>query len=271
MDSPSFETIDWEFNTESGIGRITLDRQDRMNALSKQSYEEIKQALDRFDDIDYESLYVNDDGVAVRAVIFEGAGEKAFCTGTDVDSFHEVKPGVFDFTEMFNRVETFDPPTIAKIDGYALGGGFELALTCDFRIASSRSEFGFPEINLGIIPGDGGTQRLPELVGPSRTKELCMTGEHVEAENAATEGMIDYVYPVNELEDEVWSFAEKLANKPPLGVRAVKEVVNMSQEASLRVGRYYERRAGSTLTQTEDHQEGVQAFQDKRSPDWKGK
>jgi enoyl-CoA hydratase/carnithine racemase len=181
-----------------------------------------------------------------------------------------VKPGVFDFSEMYNELETFPAPTIAKIDGYCLGGGFELALACDFRIASEESEFGFPEIELGIIPGDGGTQRLPELVGPSRTKELCMTGEHIEAAQASEEGMIDYAYQASELDGEVTAFAERLADQPPLGVRAVKEVVNMSQETSLRVGRYYERRAGSTLTQTEDHEEGVRAFKEKRDPEWKG-
>ena len=271
MEALTFETIDWEFDEETGVGTVTLDRPDSMNALSKQMYEDISDALDAFEELDQESLYERDEGVATRAVVFEGAGEKAFCAGADVKDFEEVKPGVFDFTEMYNDLEAFPAPTIAKIDGYALGGGFELALTCDFRLASERSEVGLPEIQLGIMPGDGATQRLPELVGPSRTKELAMTADHVDAEQAAEEGMLDHIYPADKLDEEVAAFAEQIASQPPLAVRTIKDVVNMSQETSLRVGRYYERRAGSSLTQTADHEEGVEAFQEKREPEFEGK
>jgi len=271
MDPPSFETIEWEFDEVTDVGTITLDRPDKLNALSKRTHADIRAALDAFEELDRERLYEDDDGVAVRAVILEGAGDRAFCVGSDVDDFEEVKPGVFDFSEMYNELEAFPAPTIAKIDGYCLGGGFELALTCDFRLASDRSEFGFPEIELGIIPGDGGTQRLPELVGPSRTKELCMTGERVGAERAAEEGMIDYVHPAADLDAEVAAFADRIAGQPPLAVRTVKDVVNVSQETNLRVGRYYERRAGSSLTRTEDHREGLDAFAEDRDPEWQGK
>jgi enoyl-CoA hydratase/carnithine racemase len=271
MEPPTFETIEWAFDDETGIGTITLDRPDTLNALSKQSHADITAALDAFEELDRQRLYEDDDGVAVRVVVLEGAGDRAFCVGSDIDDFEQVKPGVFDFSEMYNDLEAFPAPTVAKIDGYCLGGGFELALACDFRLASDDSEFGFPEIELGIIPGDGGTQRLPELVGPSRTKELCITGERVPAPQASEEGLVDYVYPAADLDDETASFAERIAGQPPLAARAVKEVVNMSQETSLRVGRYYERRAGESLTQTADHEEGVRAFNEKREPEWQGK
>lgn len=270
METRSMDTVDWAFDEETGVGTLTLNRPDSLNALSKQSHADITAALDAFESLDEESL-ADDRGVAVRAVVFEGAGDRAFCVGSDIDDFHAVRPGVFDFTTMYNDVEAFPAPTVAKIDGYCLGGGFELALACDFRIASERSSFGFPEIDLGIIPGDGGTQRLPPLVGPSRTKELCMTAERVDAADAEAEGMIDYVHQQDELDDAVAAFADRLREHPPLAVRTVKDVVNTSLETGLRVGRYYERRAGSALTQTRDHEEGVAAFEEDREPEWKGK
>lgn len=270
MDNPNYETIEWAFDDTSGIGTLTLDRPDSLNALAQQSHEEISDALDRFEALDRESL-ADSAGIEVRAIVLEGAGDQAFCVGSDIENFQEVHPGVFDFTEMYNDLEAFPAPTIAKIDGYCLGGGFELALASDFRIASERSTFGFPEIDLGIIPGDGGTQRLPPLVGPSRTKELCMTGERLDGLQAEAEGIIDYVHPAEQLDQAVSDFTERLRAKPPLAVRAVKDVVNMSLETDMRVGRYYERRAGSQLTQTRDHEEGVRAFEEDREPDWEGK
>lgn len=270
METYSFETVEWAFDPSTGVGTLTLDRPDSLNALSKQSHADITAALDRFEELDEEAL-VDDEGVVVRSVVLEAAGDRAFCVGSDVDDFEDVRPGVFDFTTMYNDLEAFPAPTVAKIDGYCLGGGFELALACDFRIASEQSSFGFPEIDLGIIPGDGGTQRLPPLVGPSRTKELCMTAERVDAEQAETEGMIDYVHPREDLDEAVRNFTDRLAEHPPLAVRTVKDVVNTSLETGLRVGRYYERRAGSALTQTRDHQEGVEAFEEDRDPEWKGK
>jgi enoyl-CoA hydratase/carnithine racemase len=267
----NFETIDWRFDEETGIGRIVLDRPDKLNALSKQCSDEIIAGLEAFEERDQEGLYEEETGVKTRIVVLEGAGEDAFCVGSDVDEFHDVKPGVFNFNPMFTRVEEFPAPVVAKVDGYCLGGGLELALTCDFRIASAASEFGFPEIQLGIMPGDGGTQRLPEIVGPSRTKELAMTAEHIGAEEALEDGIVDYVYDRDALEEEVMAFAETIAEQPPLAVRAIKDAVNVSQETNLRVGRYYERRAGNWLTATEDHEEGVNAFEEKREPEWSGK
>ncbi|WP_238709565.1 enoyl-CoA hydratase/isomerase family protein [Natronorubrum halophilum] len=270
MSSKTFETIDWSFDEQTGIGRIVLDRPDKLNALSKQCCDEIIAGLQRFEHLDEEGLYEEDNGVKTRIVILEGAGEDAFCVGSDVDEFHDVKPGVFNFNPMFTHVEQFPAPIIAKIDGYCLGGGLELALSCDFRVASEESEFGFPEIQLGIMPGDGGTQRLPEIVGPSRTKELAMTAEHIDADDALEDGIVDYVHSRADLESEVFDFAGRIAEQPPLAVRAIKDSVNISQETNLRVGRYYERRAGNWLTATEDHEEGVQAFEEKRDPNWAG-
>lgn len=160
---------------------------------------------------------------------------------------------------------------IAKIDGYALGGRLELALACDFRIASGGSTVGQPEIDLGLIPGGGGTQRFPDIVGPSRAKDLCITGAHVHAPTAAAEGIVDSVYPADELDDQVASFADTIAAKPPLAVRAVKDVINTRMNTPLDEGRKDERRAFFMLRSTADHHEGVSAFAEDRDPVFEGK
>jgi enoyl-CoA hydratase/carnithine racemase len=271
MATTEFETIDWTFDDETGVGRITLNRPEKLNALSNQLYDEVIAGLEAFEELDDESLYEAEEGVAVRAVVFDAAGEKAFSVGADIENFEANRPGVFVLDEMFDVVDAFPAPTIAKVDGYCLGGGFELALACDFRLASEDSEFGSPEVNLGLIPGGGATQRLAMIAGPSRAKELCMTGERIDADAALDDGLVDYTHPGDELDEAVDAFTNRLANQPPLAVRTVKDVVNMSRNASLRVGRYYERRAGSPLLETEDHEEGVRAFQARRGTEWRGK
>lgn len=265
MQTRNFETINWSYDEETQIGRVTLNRPDSLNALSEQLKDDIAAGFAAFEEIDAENP-----GVTVRAVIVEGAGDKAFSAGADITEFDQQNPGVFDPSDAWEACEEFGAPVIAKIDGVAFGGGLELALACDFRFASKRSEIGLTEANIGVIPGGGGTQRLAELVGPSRTKELCMTGEHVPAEEAEEDGIVNYVYPAEQLDKEVKEFAESLAEQPPLAIRAVKDVVNMSQEMGLEEGRMYENRACMTLFNTEDQKEGAQAFQEKREPEWTG-
>jgi enoyl-CoA hydratase/carnithine racemase len=266
MSERSFETIQWSYDEETSIGNIVLDRPEAMNALSTQLKDDIVAGFEAFEELDEAA-----EGVEVRVVVVEGAGDKAFCAGADINEFKQVTPGVFAQSAALDVCERYDAPVIAKIDGYCLGGGLELAMSCDFRIASERSSVGQPEVDLGIIPGGGGTQRLATLVGPSRAKELCMTGERLEATQAAAEGILDYVHPTEELDDATDEFARAIAEKPPLSVRAVKDVINVSQQVGLREGRMYEKRAVDSLRHTADHAESVDAFTEKREPEWTGK
>ena len=270
MSDRRFETIQWSFDEDAGIGSIVLNRPDSLNALSTQLRTDFIASLEAFSEVD-ENARTGGKGATVRAIVVEGAGERAFCAGADINEFKDVNPGVFDPGREFEVAEVFPAPVIAKIDGYCLGGGMELALSCDFRIASERSMLGQAEIDLGIIPGGGGTQRLAELVGPSRAKELCMTGEHLTATEAETDGIINYVHPHEKLDDAVATFVERLTSKPPLAVRAVKDVINIYQETGLREGRRYERRVIDTLRETKDHAEGRRAFTEERDPEWLGR
>lgn len=261
-----YQTIEWSYDEETGVGRIILDRPDAMNALSTQLREDVIAGIEAFEAIDEEAA-----GVAVRMVVLEGAGDTAFCAGADIEEFDAAQPGVFDPSDLYSTVAAYGAPIIAQIDGYCLGGGLELALACDFRYASERSELGQPEIDLGIIPGGGGTQRLPRIVGTSRAKELCMTGSHLQASEAAAEGIVDAVHPQEELDAAVSEFVETVCEKPPLAVRAVKDTVEMSQRTGLREGLRYEHRAFRMLQGTADHEEGVAAFSEKRAPEFEGR
>lgn len=261
-----FDTIRWSFNDETGIGRIVLDRPDALNSLSTRLKQEIVSGFERFKDLDNDA-----EGIAVRVVMVEGAGDKAFCAGADVTEFGSSNPGVFQMIEALEICEQYGAPVVAKIDGYCFGGGLELALSCDFRIASERSILGQTESDFGSMPGGGGTQRLAQMVGPSRAKELIMMGRRIEASQAETEGIVDYVYPAADLEQEALAFATELADRPPLAVRAIKDVVNHSQETGLTEGRKYEHRATGTLRFTDDFEEGATAFAEDREPEWQGK
>lgn len=269
MAPDSFDTIRWSFDDASGIGTIVLDRPDSLNALSAQLREEFVEGLQAFAERDGDAR-TGGEGVSVRAVVVEGAGD-AFSAGADIDEFDEINPGVFEIGQAYEAAESFPAPVVAKIDGYCLGGGLELALSCDFRFASRRSTFGQPEIDLGIIPGGGGTQRLAAAVGTTRAKELCITGEQISAETAEHDGIVDYVYPAADLDDEVDAFTSDVASKPPLAVRAVKDVMTVYHEVGLRAGRRYERRTVDTLRKTEDAQEGARAFAEDREPEWQGR
>lgn len=270
MSEQSFETIQWSFDEETGVGSIVLDRPDAQNALSNQMQAEFVAGIEAFEELDAGARQ-KETGVSVRVVTVEGAGEQAFSVGGDINEFDAVHPGVYDAKEAFHIAERFQAPVVAKIDGYCLGGGLELALSCDFRIASERSTVGQPEIDIGLIPGGGGTQRLAELVGPARAKELCMTGEYLTAVEAASDGILTAVHPSENLDDAVTSFVDRLREKPPLAVRAVKDVVNTYQETGLSNGRRYERRVIDTLRPTEDHEEGRRAFLEDREPEWNGR
>lgn len=261
-----FETIHWSL--DDGVGRIVLDRPDVLNAMSERTLVELERAFERFDEADAAG-----EGVTTRAVVISGAGDEAFSAGADIGEFGEVDYPLVDqqWQATMAAIAECPVPVIAKIDGYCIGGGLEMALACDFRFASTRSELGFSEIDLGLIPNGGGTARLVKTVGRSRAKELCITGEFLGGERALEDGLVDRVAPAEELDGVVETFVETVASKPPLAVRVVKEVTDHAEEVGLADALAYEHRASLPLYYTDDYEEGVAAFQEDREPEWTGR
>jgi len=246
---------------EGNIGWITLNRPHRLNAINSEMREELPKALQELAESE-----------AVRVIVIKGAGDRAFSAGADITEFAGGKPYQFvELGEFFNAPQQCPKPVIAAIDGYALGGGLELALACDFRIASKRSELGQPEINLGLIPGGGGTQRLARLIGPARAKELVMLGERIPAGQAYEWGLVNRVVENERFLEEVRSFAEKLASGPPVAIRLAKRVIDWGAQAPMDAALFMEREAFGLLFSTEDMIEGTTAFLSKRKPEFKGK
>jgi enoyl-CoA hydratase len=210
----------------------------------------------------------------VRAIIVTGS-EKAFAAGADIKEMADksfVDMFVEDyFTGPTEAIQRCRKPIIAAVSGYCLGGGCELAMLCDFIIAADTAKFGQPEINLGVIPGMGGTQRLTRYVGKSKAMEMCLTGRFMDAAEAERTGLVSRVVPAKELMREAREAAVKIAEKSPLTVRAVKEAVNRSYETTLREGLLFERRLFNALFATEDQAEGMAAFAEKRTPQFRGK
>jgi enoyl-CoA hydratase/3-hydroxyacyl-CoA dehydrogenase len=211
----------------------------------------------------------------VRVIVFKGNG-RAFCAGADVTAFAGINPLLAmkasrKFQELTLKIQFYTKPTIAAIHGYALGGGLELALSTDFRIASEDAMLGQPEINLGFIPGAGATQRLARIVGPAKAKELIMTGDFIPAVEAHKMGLISKVVKPGALDEEARNLALKLAEKPPLALMAAKIAVDMGLEAGLWSGLAIESQLFGILFSTEDVIEGVTAFIEKRRPKFKGK
>lgn len=211
----------------------------------------------------------------VKAVILTGTG-KAFVAGADIKSFPELtqekaKTRLQTTRPLYQQMEDFSRPVICAANGYCLGGGLELAMSCDIRIASSKAQFGQPEINLGIIPGGGGTQRLPRLVGAGIAKELIYTGKFISAERAAAIGLVNAVVEPEKLLDEAKEMAVLIASKPVLAVRAAKEVINHGLSMTLHEGLDLESMHWSYLCGTEDQKEGANAFMEKRKPAFVGR
>lgn len=256
-----YKAIKIEIDKDAKIAWVILNRPHRMNAINDEMRKEIPQA--------FEELKADEN---VRAIVIKGAGERAFSAGADITEFSGGKPHVFvELGEFFRAPEQCPKPVIAAIDGYCLGGGLELALACDFRIATKRSELGQPEINLGLIPGGGGTQRLARLVGLSRAKELVMLGERISAQKAYEWGLVDRVVEPEQFEAEVKKFAEKLSKGPPIAISLAKRIMNIGVEAPLEAALLMEREAFGILFSTEDMMEGVNAFLTKKKPEFKGK
>jgi enoyl-CoA hydratase/carnithine racemase len=250
---------------EKDIGWITIDRPDALNALNSIVLKELKRAADRM---------AADDKVSV--VIVTGSGEKAFVAGADIKEMLGKTPlQMRNFTmlghEAMNTIARMEKPVIAAINGYALGGGLELALACDIRIASENALLGVPEVKLGIFPGFGGTQRLTSVVGKGFAAEMVFTGRMVPAREAHSIGLVNRIVPLEDLRKEVKGLAGMIAKNGPLGVRLAKSAINQALEGGLTDGLAYERELVSLAFSTEDKEEGMKAFLEKREARFKGK
>ncbi|MGF1473245.1 MAG: enoyl-CoA hydratase/isomerase family protein [Rubrobacteraceae bacterium] len=245
------------------VGVITVNRPEVRNAMNRQVMEDLRITLDEF---------WEDEGVG--AMILTGAGDEAFVAGADIGELKErtVLDGLAaSMQRLYDEIEGFDKPTIAAVNGYALGGGCELAMACDIRIAAEEAQFGLPEVGLSIIPGAGGTQRLARLVGKGRAIEMILTGRMIEAEDAYNIGLVSRVVPQAELMDVAQEMAQTILSKGPLAVRLAKLAVQTGFEVDQRTGQVIERLAQTVLYSSEDKQEGTSAFLDKRKPDFRGK
>jgi enoyl-CoA hydratase len=247
------------------VAILTLDNPGKLNALSIAILDEVDGHLDAIEADD-----------AVRAVVLTGAGEKAFAAGADIGHMREATVDeARDYAErgheLFARIEGFAKPVIAAVNGFALGGGCEMVLACDIRLASDNARLGQPEVNLGIFPGWGGTQRLPRLTSPGFAKELIFTGRHVTADEAKSAGLVNHVYPQAELLDRAVALGEEIAKKSPLAVSAAKELVNQALEGSYRGALARELAAFGDAFATEDQREGMAAFFEKREPRFTGR
>ncbi|MCK4431100.1 MAG: enoyl-CoA hydratase/isomerase family protein, partial [Candidatus Aminicenantes bacterium] len=219
-----YQTLIYE--KKENIGVLTINRPQRMNAISNELTSELKKFLDEIE---------NDD--ELRVLVITGAGDKAFVAGADINELVDRDALIGrrvsrQRQEIFSRIENLHVPAIAAINGYALGGGLELALACSIRVCSDKAQFGAPEVKLGIIPGDGGTQRLPRLVGLGRAMEMILTGDFIDAEEAYRIGLVNKIVPHEQLMEKAMELAKKIASRPPLAVRYAKETVNRSLEGS---------------------------------------
>ncbi len=257
----AYETIIVE--VEDHVAQITLNRPDALNALNEQLLGELVSALKEAQEND-----------KVRCIILTGS-DKAFAAGADVNmmsdkSFVEMLSEDF-FGAQHDAITRIRKPIIAAVSGYALGGGCELAMMCDFIIASDTAKFGQPEINLGIMAGLGGSQRLTRFIGKSKAMDMNLTGRFMDAEEAERSGLVSRVVPVKKLKEEARAAAGKIAEKSMISVMAVKEAVNRSYETTLAEGLLFERRVFHSLFATEDQAEGMAAFKEKRQAQFRDK
>jgi enoyl-CoA hydratase len=212
----------------------------------------------------------------VRVVVITGSGEKSFVAGADISEFQDQTPttqrnAFLNERTLFNSLDAFPKPVIAMINGFCLGGGNELALACDIRVCSENARFSQPEINLGLIPGGGGTQRLTRLIGEGRSMEIMLTGDMIDAQSAYSFGLVNHVYPAAELEAKTMELASKIADKAPIALQLAKEAVKFASRSNLDEGLRREIDLFAICFSTEDKQEGVAAFLEKRKPVFKGK
>jgi enoyl-CoA hydratase/carnithine racemase len=246
---------------QGAIATLWIDRQPKMNTMTVAMRSEFPGLFRDFD---------ADDGV--RVVVIRGAGGKAFSAGGDVGEFLTLAPADLElWGDTLTAAERCRKPVIAAIDGYTMGAGLELAVACDFRIATRRSEFAFPEVRLGMIPGSGGTQRAMRLIGMTRAKLFMMTGQRIPAERAEAWGLITQAVADDGLDAAVGALAGELAEKAPLALRTLKMVLNRGADAPLDTALELERKSYAWLRATHDYEEGVRSFLDKRPPKYQGR
>jgi enoyl-CoA hydratase len=249
---------------EGAVATLTINRPDKLNALNAATRREI---IDALRECEADST--------VRVVVLTGAGDKAFIAGADITEFKGRTPvdqyQLMGGKTVFQVADAFPKPIIASINGFCLGGGCELAMACDIRIAADKAKLGQPEVNLGIMPGAGGTQRLPRLVGLGTAYKLLYTGELIRADEALRIGLVDEVVSSAELAERVRTLAATIAEKSPVALRMIKDAVRASVRTPLDEGLSQERTLFGLLFSSEDKQEGVDAFLNKRPPEFKGR
>lgn len=249
-------------NKDENIGILTINRPKALNALNSEVLDELNKAIDQV---------IEDDNIHILIITGEG---KAFVAGADIGQMKDMD--VFEAREfakkglsIFRKIELMEKPVIAAVNGYALGGGCELAMACDIRIASDKAKFGQPEVGLGITPGFGGTQRLARIVGIPKAKELIFTGETINAEEALRIGLVNKVVAAESLMEEALTMARKIVSKGQLAVRYSKVAINRGIETDIETGLAMERELFGLCFATEDQKEGMGAFLEKRSPNFK--
>jgi len=247
------------------IRTLTINRPDKLNALNRETIGELHVAFDqaRHDD-------------AIRVVVLAGVGEKAFVAGADIAELATLNPIEARAASragqaMMRRVETLGKPVIARIQGYALGGGMELAMSCHLRIASDKAKLGQPEINLGLIPGFGGTQRLLRLAGRAAALELCLLGHQIDAARALALGVLNRVVAADKLDEEIAAVADQLASSAPIALEGILDAVLVGGECALDQGLDYEAQTFATCFASEDMREGTHAFLERRKPAFSGR
>lgn len=249
------------FEKSNAIAIVTINRPEALNALNRTIVDQLDSVVEQI---------AGDK--QIRTVVFTG-GESHFVAGADIKEMMNGTPEFarsFSFKDTYSKIESLEIPTIAAIAGFALGGGMELALTCDFRIAKSNARLGLPEITLGIFPGAGGTQRLPRLIGMARAKEMIMLGGIVDAATALSYGLVNWVVEDSLLEESL-KIAAKLAKLPPIAMRQAKQLIQQGWDSDLKTGMEFEAVAWTSLFASEDQKEGMKAFLEKRKAVFTGK
>ena len=253
------------FDVEGSSAIVTFNRPEVLNALNEETMQELGSVMDKCKQ-----------DATVRVVILTGTGDRAFVAGADINEFVGKTPAmIMTFAELGHNVvrimETMGKPIVAAVNGYALGGGLEISMACDLRFASDKARFGQPEILLGLIPGMGGTQRLSRLVGIGLARELIMSGEQITAQRAYEIGLVNRVFPAEQLMEETKKFAQRLAGLPPFALRMAKHAINYGYDLALENANSLELQCFSQCWSTEDLKEGVAAFLEKRKGTFTGK
>lgn len=260
-----FETLLYEVRDQ--VALVTLNRPDRMNSIGGSMKSDLQRAF----------LELARKDEAVRVVVITGAGDKAFCAGADIKEragsalplpeYHLRQKATH---ELFRSIETFEKPVIAAINGVALGGGLEIALCADIRIAARHAKLGLPEARIGALPAAGGTQRLPRLIGPGWAKQLMLTCDHISAEQALRIGLVNEVTEAGDVLPTALAMARRIANNAPLSLRFIKHAIDTGLQVGIDAGLEYERYAAAIVVSSEDRKEGMRAFVEKRKPVFRG-